>query len=168
MRKINHKKFIELFYIKNLPIKQVAEILGVRISSIGSHRNRNRLPPRGHSGEVWNKGKKLHYNVWNKGKKGINSRDKNPNWCGGKFKNVHGYFVINVGKISGAYKNCMLEHRYVMQKHIGRILKSNEIVHHKNGNKLDNRIENLAIISRSEHAKLHFPKGSKFGIHSNS
>ena len=46
-------------------------------------------------------------------------------------------------------------HRFVMQKHLGRELLSSELVHHKDGNKHNNDITNLEIVSRARHALLH-------------
>lgn len=46
-------------------------------------------------------------------------------------------------------------HRWLMEQKVGRKLGSDEIVHHLNENKLDNDINNLQIMTRAEHARLH-------------
>lgn len=52
-------------------------------------------------------------------------------------------------------KGRVLEHRFIMCEKLNKILKSNENVHHINGDTLDNRVENLVVVSRSEHMSIH-------------
>ena len=49
----------------------------------------------------------------------------------------------------------VLLHRVIMENHLGRLLSKSEIVHHKDKNKKNNSIENLEVLTQSEHAKLH-------------
>lgn len=61
-----------------------------------------------------------------------------------------GYITILVNK------KRIMQHRLIMEKHLQRKLKHKDIVHHINGDGLDNRIENLIIMNRSEHASHHY------------
>lgn len=49
----------------------------------------------------------------------------------------------------------VLEHRIVVENQIGRILGANEVVHHIDGDKKNNRFDNLSIMNNIEHAELH-------------
>ena len=80
---------------------------------------------------------------------------KHQSWKGGKYLDNRGYLEIYNPEQSTRKKPYIKEHRLVMQLHLGRKLLPNEHIHHLNGNKLDNRIENLVLLSNKEHGLLH-------------
>ncbi len=86
--------------------------------------------------------------------------ENHPSWKGGKVFTTDGYYAIQVPNDNffypmvghrDKYGGYVLEHRLVMAKTLGRCLQSWEIIHHKNGVKTDNRLENLALQSRKTH-----------------
>lgn len=64
--------------------------------------------------------------------------------------NGRGYLRYTVGNNAGR-----LVHVVIMEDHIGRRLLPNECVHHINGDKTDNRLENLQLMTFGEHSSLH-------------
>jgi hypothetical protein len=126
--------------------------------------------PKGH--EPWNKGKQLseelklklslahignHHTEESKLKIGLAKKGENNfNWKGGRYKS-RGYVLIL--KPDHPYSNkqgYVYEHHLVMEKALNRYLLPTEIVHHINGIKDDNRIENLMLFkNHSEHKKHH-------------
>ena len=90
------------------------------------------------------------YRFWETG-------EKHPKWIGGKRTREDGFILIRDTK----NKRYLLEHRIIMEKFLKRTLISQELVHHKNGDRTNNRIRNLQIVSRGEHNKIHIrnPEG---------
>lgn len=85
---------------------------------------------------------------------------KASNWKGGRYITKQGYVVV----YHPEHPNCLqgrhhiLEHRLKMSQHLGRALKRTEGVHHKNGNKTDNRLCNLQIVlPTTHHGKVRCP-----------
>jgi len=78
------------------------------------------------------------------------------NWKGGKHVNMEGYVVVLCRDHPHSKKGYVLEHRLMMEQKIRRYLKPEEIVHHINGLKTDNRLKNLQLLkNRSQHMKIH-------------
>jgi len=85
--------------------------------------------------------------------------DKHWRWKGGRFvKSGTQYILVLVhGHPYANRHGYVREHRLVVEKHIGRYLTPNEHVHHKDGNKQNNKIENLVILTNSQHAHIGLP-----------
>lgn len=82
--------------------------------------------------------------------------NKHPNWNGGKYKTVDGYMKIKLQPNDFFYpmvsrNGYVPEHRLVMAKLLNRCLLPWEVIHHRNGIKNDNRIENLELLPHHRH-----------------
>ena len=86
--------------------------------------------------------------------------EKTPAWRGGV---CHQGPYIQIKSPNHPLKDArgyVFEHRLVMEKYIGRYLTKNEVVHHIDGNRSNNLIDNLLLLKRGEHASKHH-KGAK-------
>ena len=90
-------------------------------------------------------------------------KENNHMWKGGRIVDESGYVLIKKDHpracSAGGY---VMEHILIMENHLGRKLNwhgaghpKSEIVHHINGNKKDNRIENLMLVNFVDHMKIH-------------
>ncbi len=132
---VSEDEIVRLYVEENLSLKKVSKKM--RTSPIGIleilRKNRVKMKPKGAP-----RGEK-HYKF--KGGTHIKSGYR---WI---LQNNHPYSNC---------KNYVLEHRLVMEKHLGRYLKSNEVMHHLDGNKLNNHIDNLYLFpDRGKHRTYH-------------
>ena len=80
-----------------------------------------------------------------------------PRWNQGRIISPDGYVKLRVGLSHPLAdgNGYAYEHDLVMVSAIGRSLTGDEVVHHRNGDKPDNRLENLELMTRAEHNALH-------------
>ena len=84
-----------------------------------------------------------------------------PNWEGGRHSDKNGYILVHrpghpmARSLGSSHKPAyVLEHRLVMAEYLGRMLEPYEVVHHKNADVTDNRIENLELYtSNAQHLR---------------
>jgi len=139
----------KLYYEENRSAVQVAVLFNCTSTTIKNYLRRYGMRVKD-SSEVM-KGRKLSVEHRKKVIRTLQqgSGESNPHWKGGSTIDVRGYRRVLV---NGKY---VKEHRLVMESHLGRKLTPDEEVHHISGNKLNNDISNLIILSKSDHAKLH-------------
>ncbi|MDP2363555.1 MAG: HNH endonuclease [Ignavibacteria bacterium] len=91
----------------------------------------------------------------------IRNGQSNGHWKGGKYIDKYGYVWVWLPlndffrSMTRKHTSYIREHRLIMAKYLGRCLESWETVHHKNGIKNDNRVENLEIFKVGSHIKEH-------------
>ena len=133
--KISKARLYYMYHIQDMTYKEIAKELGVSVDTI-----RSRI---------------LLYNIpiilRNK-RSGIKSK----RWKNGRYQDEVGYIHIYKPGHPDSKDGYILEHRLVMEGMIGRRLKPEEVVHHKNGIKNDNRPENLRLFEDTgSHIRFH-------------
>lgn len=86
---------------------------------------------------------------------GQKSGPLNSCWRGGSHLTHFGYVKIRHTAHPFAKNGYVLEHRLVMEHHLGRYLSPSEHVHHTNGDRTDNHLENLSVMTNCEHVRHH-------------
>ena len=152
---VDHKELIEL-YVSGLSITDISKKSSYSKSTLRLiFVNAGVIRTRGESLKLASKKGKL--GLGNKGKKRVFTDEWKSNMSKAKkgkglgiCKKPSGYIEFTMGENKGRSQHVIL-----MEGAIGRRLYSNECVHHVNGVRDDNRIENLELMTRSEHARHH-------------
>lgn len=148
--KISKKVFIELHYEGKSGL-EIARFFGIGRTTVGRYYKRFDLTPWTISEirqrKFW-RGSEEQYEKVSKIVKQRNGPN-HPNYRGGHI-DKNGYRIIH---LPGRY---VKEHRYIMEQQLGRRLMTNEDVHHKDHDKLNNDLSNLQLLTKSEHATLHW------------
>jgi len=137
------------YVIQGKSVEQIAQELGLAPNTVIHHMNKAGITRRSRSAFMrlrWQK------QEWREKMSGINHHW----WRGGRKKNNGYMYVKCLGHPDATKDGYVYEHRLVMEEALGRLLRSTERVHHKNGNTLDNRTENLELFSDTgEHVRYH-------------
>lgn len=72
-----------------------------------------------------------------------------------RYVDDHGYVRIYMPYHPNNNQGYVLEHRYVVEQFLDRLLEPHEVVHHINEIKTDNRIGNLYLCTSEEHVRIH-------------
>jgi len=86
----------------------------------------------------------------------------NSSWKGERYKSLGYTYILKKDhpRVKNKEKKYVAEHILIMEKYLGRYLNKNEQIHHINGKKDDNNINNLIVLTIDSHSKYH----SKFKI----
>lgn len=166
MNKVSRDTLYELYIIRGKPMHEIAKELGIAVGTVYNYLKKYEIETReqykGFLGKKHSEKAKQSIGEKHKGK--VLSEDtkmkiSQSHKCAGvghKKKRSDGYIAIYFPDHPKSTKDgYIMEHDLIMECLIGRYLKDDEVVHHKNKIRDDNRKENLQLMTFSEHARLH-------------
>lgn len=168
MKGVDEEVLRRLYLEDKKPMHEVAELIGISIGSVYNYCHKYGIETRSQkdtftfNGNTHTKSARERISRAHKGKhlsddtKRKMSAAKKVGGIGHKKVRRDGYIAVYFPDHPRSTKEgYIMEHDLVMESVIGRWLNPNEVVHHINKIKADNRIENLLLMTKSEHASLH-------------
>ena len=153
-------EIIRLYIEEKKSCKEISKIVKCESATILNYLKRNNIKRRRISdaiklnppSTIFKKGSKI-----NLGRKRLDITGENNKWWkGGKYTTKTYTFVLSKKHPFCNKKGYMSEHRLVMEKHLGRYLTPQEVVHHFDFNKQNSQIDNLHLFKNNpEHSKYH-------------
>ena len=168
---VAYDDLFEKYVVEHKTMHMVAEEMGIAVGSVYNYLKKYGITSRCKSDYPASDKNREHMRQLGLSRKGIQHSEeskakmsakkkgiyKKPTRYGGATKKRRdGYVSVFVP--SHPFCNAegfVMEHRLVMEEHIGRHLNADEVVHHINHKRDDNRIENLLLMTFKEHAGLH-------------
>ena len=169
---MNKELLIEEYTNKKKPMWQIAKEQGVAIGKVYNYLKRHGIPTRpritpetiekiraGNTGKKRGPLRMTEEHRANIRKANMARRGAfyvKTEFGGHTKKRDDGYIAVYVPSHPRANSDgYVMEHHLVMEKHLGRLIAPGEVVHHINGVRDDNRIENLMVMTAKEHMSLH-------------
>jgi len=143
--KLQKDELHQLYWEEKLSTRQIAELKDVSVSTVQLAMKKYGIKTRNLSEALKNA-----YIT------GVKSRrqqtgSKNPNWRGGRFKDDKGYIRVYCPNFNGRKGRYVAEHIIVWERAYGTRLPKGYVIHHLNGTKDDNRLENLVALPVKQH-----------------
>lgn len=177
---MNRDALHTLYIVEHKPMHVIAKELNVAVGTVFNYLKKYNIQSRkisdypvsqkaienGRRVGKMHKGKRLSDETKNKIALSHTGKFYNPSKYGGAIKKrSDGYISVYIPSHPLANKDgYVMEHRLVMEEHIGRFLQEDEVVHHKNHNRSDNRLENLQLMTFKEHMSFHMKERYRKGV----
>lgn len=174
MNLITKEVLYELYVVRGKPMHKIADELGVAVGSVYNYMKKFNIESRT-TKECLNRLKQNGWEYPESARKAISkahkgkavsketrkkmSESKKIHSIGHRKKRADGYISIYFpDHPKSTIDGYVMEHDLIMECLIGRQLKDDEVVHHINGIRDDNRKENLKLMTFKEHARYHMLK----------